>query len=116
MELRGYLRSASADETMEPVEIGELDALLAYDAQLVDVREADEREDAPLPGSRHIPYRLIEAAAAELPADRTIVTICESGARAAVAASILAAHGLDARPVAHGGFRDLRERLHTSAV
>jgi hypothetical protein len=28
-----------------------------------------------------------------------------------VAASILKARGLDARPVVHGGFRDLRERL-----
>jgi rhodanese-related sulfurtransferase len=96
--------------------VDELDALLAYDAQLVDVREADEREEAPLPGSRHIPYRQIGSAAAELPRDRTIVTICESGARAAIAASILAAQGLDARPVAHGGFRDLRERLHAPAV
>jgi len=116
LELRGYLLSVPAEATMDPVLIDELDALLAYDAQLIDVREADEREDAPLPGSRHIPYRLIGESAAGLPADRTIVTICESGARAAVAASILAARGLDARPVANAGFRDLRERLHTSAV
>jgi glyoxylase-like metal-dependent hydrolase (beta-lactamase superfamily II)/rhodanese-related sulfurtransferase len=116
LEIRGYVLAAPAEATMEPVEIDELDALLAYDAQLIDVREADEREDAPLPGSRHVPYREIEAAAADLPADRTIVTICESGARATVAASILAAHGLDARPVVHGGFRDLRERLHASAL
>jgi glyoxylase-like metal-dependent hydrolase (beta-lactamase superfamily II)/rhodanese-related sulfurtransferase len=114
VELRGYVLSPPADERVEPVEIDELDALLAYDAQLVDVREADEREEAPLPGSRHIPYRLVETAANDLPADRTIVTICESGARAAVAASILSARGLDARPVAHGGFRDLRERLHAA--
>jgi len=111
LELRGYVLSPPATARIEEVEIDELDALLAYDAQLIDVREADEREDAPLPGSRHIPYREIAAAANDLPADRTIVTICETGARAAVAASILAARGLDARPVAHGGFRDLRARL-----
>ena len=116
LALRGYVLSAGTEARIEPVEVDELDALLAYDAQLVDVREADEREEAPLPGSRHIPYRLIGSAAAELPRDRTIVTICESGARAAIAASILAAQGLDARPVAHGGFRDLRERLHAPAV
>jgi rhodanese-related sulfurtransferase len=34
------------------------------------------------------------------------VTICESGARAAVAASVLAAAGVDARPVLHGGITD----------
>jgi hydroxyacylglutathione hydrolase len=109
--LRGYVLAPPETARIEPVEVDELDALLAYDAQLIDVREPDEREDAPLPGSRHIPYREIAAAADELPAGRTIVTICESGARAAVAASILAAKGLDARPVAHGGFRDLRSRL-----
>jgi hydroxyacylglutathione hydrolase len=116
LALRGYVLSARTEARIEPVGVDELDALLAYDAQLVDVREADEREEAPLPGSRHIPYRQIGSAAAELPRDRTIVTICESGARAAIAASILAAQGLDARPVAHGGFRDLRERLHAPAV
>jgi len=31
------------------------------------------------------------------------VTVCESGARAAIAASILAARGYDARPVVDGG-------------
>jgi glyoxylase-like metal-dependent hydrolase (beta-lactamase superfamily II)/rhodanese-related sulfurtransferase len=111
LDIRGYVLSPPAEERIDPVEVDELDALLAYDAQLIDVREADEREEAPLPGSRHIPYREIGAAAVDLPADRTIVTICESGARAAVAASILKARGLDARPVVHGGFRDLRERL-----
>jgi hydroxyacylglutathione hydrolase len=114
LDIRGYVLTPPADERIDPVEVDELDALLAYDAQLVDVREADEREEAPLPGSRHIPYREIGAAAADLPADRTIVTICESGARAAVAASILKARGLDARPVVHGGFRDLRDRLHAA--
>jgi hydroxyacylglutathione hydrolase len=114
-QLRGFVVAPPADSRIAPVEIDELDALLAYDAQLIDVREADEREESPLPGSRHIPYRQIAAAADELPADRTIVTICESGARAAIAASILAARGLDARPVAHGGFRDLRARLATPA-
>ena len=114
LDISGYALSPPAEERIDPVEVDELDALLAYDAQLIDVREADEREEAPLPGSRHIPYREIGAAVADLPADRTIVTICESGARAAVAASILKARGLDARPVVHGGFRDLRERLHAA--
>ena len=35
-----------------------------------------------------------------------MVTICESGARAGVAASVLAAAGLDARPVLNGGIND----------
>jgi rhodanese-related sulfurtransferase len=42
--------------------------------------------------------------------DRPVVTICESGTRAAIAASILAAHGFDARPVIHGGVPDWEKR------
>jgi rhodanese-related sulfurtransferase len=38
-----------------------------------------------------------------VPGDRPVVTICESGARAGIAASILAAKGVDARPVLEGG-------------
>ena len=39
-----------------------------------------------------------------------IVTICESGARAAVAASVLHAGGVDARPVLDGGLEAWRAR------
>ena len=35
--------------------------------------------------------------------DKQIVTICESGMRASIAASVLATKGIDARPVLHGG-------------
>jgi len=115
LDLAGYLLGPRQGHRIEAVGVDELDALLAYGAELVDVREADEHEQTPLPGSRHIPYRLVAEAAAELPRDRTIVTICESGARAAVAASVLAARGLDARPVAQGGFRELRARLAATA-
>ena len=38
------------------------------------------------------------------------MTICESGPRAAVAASVLVAAGVDARPVLNGGIRDWQER------
>jgi rhodanese-related sulfurtransferase len=39
----------------------------------------------------------------DLPRDKRILTICESGPRAAIAASILAARGFDAHPVVNGG-------------
>jgi rhodanese-related sulfurtransferase len=34
------------------------------------------------------------------------VTICESGMRASIAASVLTAAGVEARPVIHGGVND----------
>ncbi len=110
LELSGFLVDpvSEATATLAPVELGELQTLLAAGAvDLVDVREADERLESPLPESRHLPYRLAGEQAEALPRDRPLVTVCESGPRAAVAASVLAAHGLDARPLLHGGVPDL---------
>jgi glyoxylase-like metal-dependent hydrolase (beta-lactamase superfamily II)/rhodanese-related sulfurtransferase len=97
-------------EKLEPVSLEELERLLADDTvELLDVREADERDDGHIPGSRHLPYRTARAAAeAGLLNGRPLVTICESGPRAAVAASVLQSAGLDARPVLDGGVADWR--------
>src|SRR5262249_47657322 len=87
------------------VSVDELEQLLAVEAvELLDVREADERDEGHIPGSRHLPYRTARAAAeAGLLNGRPVVTICESGPRAAVAASLLQAAGVNARPVLNGG-------------
>jgi glyoxylase-like metal-dependent hydrolase (beta-lactamase superfamily II)/rhodanese-related sulfurtransferase len=105
-------QEGGGDETLEPVSLDELERLLVDDAvELLDVREADERDEAHIPGSRHLPYRTARAAAeAGLLNGRPLVTICESGPRAAVAASVLQAEGLDARPVLEGGIADWRAR------
>lgn len=101
LEIAGRL-PGEGPETSSSATVDELDALLAQGAELIDVREHDERDSGYIPGSRNIPYRLLKACD-ELPADRPIVTICETGPRAAIAASILVARGLDARPVVSGG-------------
>jgi hydroxyacylglutathione hydrolase len=93
-------------EQLDVVEIGELERLLEQGAELIDVREKDERDAGYIPGSRNVPYRLLALGENELPRDRPIVTICETGPRAAVAASVLAARGYDARPVVGGGVDD----------
>jgi glyoxylase-like metal-dependent hydrolase (beta-lactamase superfamily II)/rhodanese-related sulfurtransferase len=99
-------------ESLEPVSLDELERLLADDAvELLDVREADERDEGHIPGSRHLPYRTARSAAeAGLLNGRPLVTICESGPRAAVAASVLQAEGLNARPVLEGGIADWHAR------
>ena len=102
LDLAGCV-DAAGSERMEPVGLDELDALLAAGAELIDVREREERDEGYIAGSRNIPYRLLGVAGAEVPSDRPVVTICESGARAGIAASLLAARGVDARPVVHGG-------------
>jgi hydroxyacylglutathione hydrolase len=116
-QIQGFLAEAAATETVEPIEVSELDRLLAGDAvQLIDVREKDEHDDGYIPGSLNMPYRLLRATADGLPRDRPVVTICESGARAGVAASVLVAAGIDARPVLHGGIADLEKLGHRTVA
>jgi glyoxylase-like metal-dependent hydrolase (beta-lactamase superfamily II)/rhodanese-related sulfurtransferase len=111
LELRGYLADPDATETIEPVEVDDLNDLRRRaDVQILDVRELDERDGAFIPGSRHIPYRLLRAAGAAAADGKRVVTICESGPRAAIAASVLAAAGVDARPVLHGGTAEWQRR------
>jgi hydroxyacylglutathione hydrolase len=105
-------QEGGGSETLEPVSLDELERLLGDDEiELLDVREADERDEGHIPGSRHLPYRTARAAAeAGLLNGRPVVTICESGPRAAVAASVLQAAGVNARPVLDGGLTDWRAR------
>jgi rhodanese-related sulfurtransferase/glyoxylase-like metal-dependent hydrolase (beta-lactamase superfamily II) len=105
-------QEGGGEEQLEPVSLEELEQLLADGAvELLDVREADERDEGHIPGSRHLPYRTARAAAeAGLLDGRPVVTVCESGARAAVAASVLQAAGVDARPVLDSGIADWRAR------
>jgi glyoxylase-like metal-dependent hydrolase (beta-lactamase superfamily II)/rhodanese-related sulfurtransferase len=111
LELEGYLAKPEASETLDPVDVDELDGLLASpDVQVIDVRELDEWDGGFIPGSRHIPYRLLRAAGTAATDGKRVVTICESGARAGIAASVLAAAGVDARPVLGGGIGEWQRR------
>ena len=102
LELEGYVLGGGTEE-MRPVTLDELEGLLEEGAELIDVRERDERDTGYIAGSRNIPYRLLPICGADVPTDRPVVTVCSTGPRAAIAASILAARGIDARPVLEGG-------------
>jgi hydroxyacylglutathione hydrolase len=107
LELAGYLAEDDDTDTLRPIGLEELERLLASgDVQLIDVREKEERDESYIPESRHIPYRRVREFAEELGGDGTVVTICETGARASLAASILAAEGVSARPVLGAGVPD----------
>jgi len=109
LDLDGYMLGGGPERSGS-VTMEELDALMAGGADLIDVREKDERDTGYIPGSRNIPYRLLRLCCPDLPTDRPIVTICESGPRAAIAASILVAKGYDARPLVDGGVTSWHER------
>jgi hydroxyacylglutathione hydrolase len=102
LDIPGFVLGGGSEQ-LGVVGIEQLDELLASGAELVDVREKDERDSGYIAGSRNIPYRLLALGEADLPRDRPIVTICETGPRAAIAASILSARGFDAHPVVEGG-------------
>ncbi len=110
LELAGYVTEADATEHVRPVELDELERLLEEGSvQVLDVREKSERDEGYIPGSLHIPYRLLRETGGDgLDTTKPVVTICESGARASIAASVLTAAGVDARPVLHGGIDDWR--------
>ena len=70
-----------------------------------------ERDEGYIDGTRHMPYRLVRAFADDLRAEqKPVVTICSTGSRATIAASVLAAAGDRGAPVLGGGVEDWAER------
>jgi glyoxylase-like metal-dependent hydrolase (beta-lactamase superfamily II)/rhodanese-related sulfurtransferase len=108
LELAGYVTEAETNERLDPIELDELEDLLEQGSvQVLDVREKSERDEGYIPGTLHIPYRLLRTAGATgIDISKPVVTICRSGTRASIAASVLAAAGVQARPVLHGGVDD----------
>ena len=52
-----------SDERLAPIELDELERLLAAgEVEVVDVREKDERDGGYIAGTRNIPYRLLRVA------------------------------------------------------
>ncbi len=105
----GYLLRAETPESLATLDGSELRRLLDGAAmQVVDVREASERDEGFIPGSQNIPYRLLRTMSGEgLERSRPVVTVCESGPRAAIAASLLQRDGFDVRAVTPGGIADV---------
>ncbi len=113
LDVAGYVLGGGPETTAKAT-VDELEGLIEAGATVIDVREHDEHDEGYIPGSRHVPYRLMRACCPDLPDDRPIVTICNSGPRAAIAASMLRAKGLDARPVVDGGMADWLARGATT--
>jgi glyoxylase-like metal-dependent hydrolase (beta-lactamase superfamily II)/rhodanese-related sulfurtransferase len=106
-DLAGYLVTPPSEERLAPIELDELRGLVETgEVEVLDVREPHERDEGYIPGSRNIPYRLVREWVDDLQGGKPVVTICSSGPRAGVAASVLAAAGVDARPVLRGGVPD----------
>jgi rhodanese-related sulfurtransferase len=97
----GFLVEAETTERLEPFSLAEARAKFAAgEIDVLDVREDDERSQHRIDGSVHIPFSRIRDASVD---GKPVATICESGARAAIAASVLAAKGADVHPIVDGG-------------
>jgi glyoxylase-like metal-dependent hydrolase (beta-lactamase superfamily II)/rhodanese-related sulfurtransferase len=110
LAIAGYTLDPPHDDRLNAIELDEVERLLAAgEIEVLDVREKDERDSGYIAGTRHIPYRLLRVCGDRV-GDKPVVTICNTGARAAIAASVLTANGIDARPVLHGGVFTWQER------
>lgn len=76
--------------------------LLAQGAILLDVREDAEWQAGHAPQARHIPLSGLPARLRDLQPNRTVITVCRSGARSARAAALLAREGRDVVNLAGG--------------
>jgi glyoxylase-like metal-dependent hydrolase (beta-lactamase superfamily II)/rhodanese-related sulfurtransferase len=110
LALEGYLLHGELSESLQTLAANELLELDGDAVQVVDVREASERDEGYLPGSRNIPYRLLRKMGGDaLERSKPVVTVCESGPRAAIAASLLQRDGFDVRAVSPGGIADVAD-------
>ena len=79
---------------------------------VLDVRGRAEWEAGHLPGVEYIPVGQLVERLAELPRDHPLVVHCQSGARSAIAASLLRAHGLTNVINLTGGFAEWQAGGH----
>ena len=89
-----------APQELTPARVAEL---LEGGAQVIDVREPDEREAGRIPDdSAHIELDRLASAADSIDRERTVVFYCRSGSRSALAAQAFATAGFDAHNLAGG--------------
>ena len=82
---------------------------------IVDVRGRAEWEAGHIPGVENIPLGYLADRVDEIPRDRPVVVHCESGARSAIAASLLQARGFRTVVNLQGGFADWEAGGHPVA-
>ena len=98
----GTVPQISAGELAERRRVG--------DVTVLDVRGHAEWDAGHLPGVENIPVGYLTERLDEVPRDRPVVVHCQSGARSAIAASVLRAKGLTNVVNLTGGFADWQAR------
>ncbi|MDR2986716.1 MAG: rhodanese-like domain-containing protein [Nocardiopsaceae bacterium] len=88
----------------------------AQGAILLDVREDAEWRAGHAPKARHIPLGRLPGRLRDVPANRTVITVCRSGHRSAQAAAMLARDGRDVVNLAGGMYAWARAGLPVVAT
>lgn len=81
----------------------------AKNAQVIDVRSAEDFAKGSLPGARNMPAASVKDRAGELKKDRPVIVVCNSGTTAGPAAAQLRAAGIAEVFVLAGGLAAWRE-------
>lgn len=81
-------------EDLTPERVAEMHA--AGEIDLIDVREAYEREAGHIAGTRHVQFAQLSKQAESVDRERPVVFYCRSGGRSAVATQAFRASGYDA--------------------
>ena len=79
---------------------------------VIDVRGHAEWEAGHVPGVENIPVGYLADHLTEVPRDRPVVVHCQSGARSAIAASVLRAKGFTNIVNLAGGFAEWQSQGH----
>jgi hydroxyacylglutathione hydrolase len=95
-------RQLQTIESIAASEVGE--AAGSGGAALVDVRSLEEWSAGHLPAARNLPLGELDQRLAEVPRDKLVIVHCQSGARAAIAASLLLSRGISQIRQYSGGF------------
>lgn len=103
--IAGYFDAATVggDKTIDQITAQELSSRIG-EVTVVDVRSANEWRGGHLPGAMHIPLGYLEERSAEIPRSKPVVVQCQSGARSAIAASMLERLGVAKAINLAGGF------------
>jgi hydroxyacylglutathione hydrolase len=98
-------------QTMASVTLPQVAAHVAsHDGVVLDVRGEGEWREGHVPGSINLPLGDLQNSSATLPRHRLLLVHCQSGGRAAIAASLLRARGFEQVALFPGGFAEWSSR------
>jgi hydroxyacylglutathione hydrolase len=113
--VQDWRRSRGGLQTIPTVPIDQLTT--SGDGKLLlDVRGPGEWMAGHVPGSLNVPVGELEGRFGDIPRDRPVIVHCQTGLRAAIAASLLRAEGFTDVSLFPGGFAEWRSSGHSVAT